>query len=166
MNNTDKLNASQYLVKQAILAKLFAKATPYAQKAMEFGKQFASGAANPVHAGADMLNMAIPTSMGGRFAKFDPNVLARGLGGGTLLGGIGLAPAIVGASQGRREGFEQGARAGVEGAKKQIMESTRKKHQANIDRGYFGRLLDAVTNKGYSAPYARTGLVFPQHADY
>lgn len=149
MNNTDKLNASQYLVKQAMLAKLLAKATPYAEKAMEFGKQFASGAANPVNAGADMIGMAIPTSMGGRFAKFDPNVLARGLGGGALFGSIGGAGYAQGRRSGMHEGLDLGHRQGTAETSKKFTSGLLNKYKKERDQGYFGRLFDAVTNKGF-----------------
>lgn len=146
MNNTDKLIASQYIVKQAMLAKLFGGLSSLGGKVKNSIPQIYEGAANPVRSGANAINMMIPKSMGGMYDKFDKNVLLQGLGGAGLLGGIGTAGAI----RGRREGIEEGSRAGVAEMAKKFTEMVKKKRQANEDRGYIGRLMDAATNKGYS----------------
>jgi len=150
MNNTDKLIAAQYIVKQAMMAKLLEGLSSLGSKAKNALPQIFEGAANPIRSGANAINMmAIPKSMGGRYDKFDKNVLLQGLGGAGLLGTIGTIPAIAG----RREGFEAGAREGVSEMSRRLNELSRKQRQSKEDRGYFGRLTDAVTNKGYNNSY-------------
>jgi hypothetical protein len=157
MTNTDKLNASQYIVKQAMMAKLLGGISSLGSKAKNALPQIFEGAANPVRSGANAINMMLPQSMGGSYAKFDKNVLLQGLGGAGLLGGIGTAGMI----DGRRSGFEAGAREGVDTMSKKFMDLANKRRQSNEDRGYLGRLLDAVTNKGFTHP-ANPGLTLPQ----
>lgn len=150
MNNTDKLIASQYIVKQAMMAKLLGGLSSVGSKVKNALPQIFEGAANPVRSGANAINMmTLPKSMGGRYDKFDKNVLLQGLGGAGLLGSIGTIPAIAG----RSEGFEAGAREGVSEMSRRINELSRKQRQSKEDRGYFGRLMDAATNKGYNGSY-------------
>jgi hypothetical protein len=146
MKNAYKLIASQYIVKQAMMAKLLGGLSSLGSKFKNAIPQIYEGAANPVRSGANAINMMIPKSMGGRYDKFDKNVLLQGLGGAGLLGGIGTAGAI----SGKREGVEEGASAAIDAMTKKIMELAKKQRRAKEDRGYFGRLTDALTNVGYS----------------
>jgi hypothetical protein len=140
MTNTDKLNASQYIVKQANLGALF-------RGAKQLGMTALQGAKTPFHSVDDMANMFMPEMLGGR--SFNKDVLTKGLGGLGALGGVGGVGYSFGRGSGMHEGLDLGRRQGTAETSKKFISGLLNKYKKEKDQGYFGRLFDAVTNKGF-----------------
>lgn len=149
MNNTDKLITSQYLVKQAMLSK--------ALTALKgFGSGYKGGLKsmltlgntdevfnNVVGKGLDKAKKSLPAGMElpeleklfGRSARIG------GYAGLATPGAGMLATPFFARSSGKRQGAAE--------AMEKFMQMQEMQKKQQMDKGYFGRLLDAITNQGY-----------------
>jgi hypothetical protein len=121
----------------------------FLQGAKQLGMTALQGAKTPFSSVDDMANMFIPQSMGGRYANFNKDVLTRGLGGLGAIGGIGSAGYAFGRDSGMNEGLDLGRRQGTAETSKKFISGLINKYKKEKDQGYFGRLFDSVTNKGF-----------------
>lgn len=140
MNNIYKLQAANYLIKQANFGR-------FLQGAKQLGMTALQGAKTPFHSVDDMTNMFMPEMLGGR--SFNKDVLTKGLGGLGALGGVGGVGYSFGRGSGMHEGLDLGRRQGAAETSKKFISGLLNKYKKEKDQGYFGRLFDAVTNKGF-----------------
>ena len=152
MNNTEKLIASNMLVKQSFMAAL--------NSAKTFGRGMLHGAG---HSTANLIEgLSKGKFSGARLRPNGLNVMGKHMGAPSekqfnlFMRGSSLGHDLPAIGAGAAGGL--GVMSGIDKAKnfynesksnQQKLQQLQQAMQQRKDQGYFGRLLDAITNKGY-----------------